>query len=76
METFIAKKNSKKYNFFKEDSFSVYRSIMGECVVIRSAPEMNIIMSERKLRSYGSLSGEPYIFDVGASSDIKKIYDN
>ena len=74
METFIAKKNSKKYDFIKGDSFPVYRSIMGECIAIRSTPKMNIIISERKLRSYGSLTGEPYIFDVGSLSEVRRTY--
>lgn len=60
MEQVTMQKNSKKYGFNKGDKFVVKRTVMGECVVI--VPNgCNIIMSERKLRSYGSLVGKPQV---------------
>ena len=60
METVIMMKNSKKYGFEKGAKFNVLRNVMGDCVVI--APNgCNIIMSEKRLRSYGKLTGKPQI---------------
>ena len=62
MEKVIMTKNSKKYNFKKGDSFMVKRNIMNECVVIVPDDKTpNIILSERKLKWYGDLTGNPQL---------------
>lgn len=61
MEIVTMYRNSPKYGFKKGDSFTVKRTIMGECVVIRNPNAINLIWSEGKLRSYGNLSGEPVL---------------
>lgn len=53
-------KNSKKYGFEKGAKFNVLRNVSGECVVM-SPSGLNIIMSEKRLRSYGKLTGKPQI---------------
>lgn len=58
MEKFVSKRNSKKYGFNKGDEFIVFRSIMGECVlIVKDERKPNIIMSENKVRYYGELNG-------------------
>ena len=60
MEKFISKRNSKKYGFNKGDTFSVLRTIIGECVLIAEDEQKpNIIMSENRVRYYGKLTGIP-----------------
>ncbi len=59
MEKVKMTKNSPKYGFKKGDEFVVKRSIMNECVVIMDEHTPNLILSERKLRNYGTLTGTP-----------------
>lgn len=54
-------KNSPKYGFKKGDEFVVKRSIMNECVVIMDEHTPNLIWSECKLRTYGTLTGTPQL---------------
>ena len=54
-------KNSPKYGFKKGDEFTVKRTIMGECVIVRLPDDMNLIWSEDKCRSYGKLIGKPQL---------------
>ncbi len=58
MEKVVMFKNSKKYGFNKGDTFSVLRNVLGDCVVINPMG-INFILSEKKLRSYGKLTGTP-----------------
>ena len=60
MEEVVMTKNSKKYGFEKGAKFNVLRNVSGECVVMSSSG-LNIIMSEKRLRSYGKLTGRPQI---------------
>ena len=60
MEKVVMFKNSQKYGFVKGMKFDVVRNVMGECVVI--VPNgVNFIMSEKRLRSYGKLTGKPQL---------------
>ena len=59
MEKIVMLRNSPKYGFQKGDEFPVLRDINGRCVIITSDNEPNLVWSEDKARSYGSLSGEP-----------------
>lgn len=61
MEKVKMTKNSPKYGFKKGDEFVVKRSIMNECVVIMDEHTPNLIWSERKLRTYGTLTGTPQL---------------
>ena len=62
MENVKMFRNSPTYGFKKGDEFKVLRTINGECVVIRNEPTIpNLIFTERKLRSYGYLTGKPQI---------------
>lgn len=61
MERIKMDKNSKKHDFRAGDEFLVKRTIMGEVVVIRQTAKPNIIMSERKARYYGKLTGTPQL---------------
>lgn len=61
MEKVTMTKNSPKYGFKKGDEFVVKRSIMNECVVIMDKHTPNLILSERKLRNYGTLTGTPQL---------------
>ena len=61
MEKVTMTKNSPKYGFKKGDEFVVKRSIMNECVVIMDEHTPNLILSEHKLRSYGTLTGTPQL---------------
>ena len=62
MEKVKMVKNSPKYGFKKGEEFVVKRNIMGECVVIMEDENIpNLIWSERKLRSYGILTGTPQL---------------
>lgn len=61
METVKMTKNSPKYGFKKGDEFTVKRTIMNECVIIMKDDHTpNLIWSEHKLKTYGTLTGEPY----------------
>lgn len=60
MEKVTMTKNSPKYGFKKGDEFVVKRNIRNECVIIMDDEDIpNLILSERKLRSYGTLTGTP-----------------
>ncbi len=62
MEKVKMYKNSPKYGFKKGDEFMVKRTIMGECVIIRThIDQMNLIWSEDKVKNYGILSGTPQL---------------
>ncbi len=55
-------KNSPTYGFVKGETFNVLRNVNGFCVIIfGNNIRPNLIMSERKLRSYGNLTGKPEI---------------
>lgn len=55
-------KNSPKYGFKKGDEFVVKRNIRNECVIIMDDEDIpNLILSEQKLRSYGTLTGTPQL---------------
>ena len=58
MEKVKITRNSPKYDFRVGDTYGVLRNVMGECVVIMGNVP-NVIMSERKLKSYGTLTGKP-----------------
>lgn len=60
MEKFVSKKNSKKYGFNNGDELFILRNIMGECVlIVKDKHTPNIIMSEKTVRYYGTLTGTP-----------------
>lgn len=62
MEKVKMTKNSPKYGFKKGDEFVVKRNIRNECVIImddKNTP--NLILSEHKLRSYGTLTWIPQV---------------
>ena len=62
MEQLIIRKSSKKYGFNKNDEFNVLRTIIGDCVLlVKDEHKPNIIMTERKVRYYGKLTGIPTI---------------
>lgn len=61
MEKVTMTKNSPKYGFKKGDEFVVKRNIMNECVVIMDEHTPNLILSERRLRTYGTLTGTPQL---------------
>lgn len=61
MENVKMFKNSPTYGFKKGDEFKVLRTIMGDCVVVMPEGKPNLIFTERKLRSYGYLSGKPQL---------------
>lgn len=54
-------KNSPKYGFKKGDEFVVNRNIMNECVVIMDKHTPNLILSERKLKTHGTLTWIPQV---------------
>lgn len=54
-------KNSPKYGFKKGNKFVVKRNIMNKCVVIMDEHTPNLILSERELRNYGTLTGTPQL---------------
>ena len=60
MEQVVMFKNSNKYGFKKGDTFKVMRNVIGDCVVINYTG-LNFIMTEKRLRSYGTLTGKPEI---------------
>ena len=61
MEKVKMTKNSPKYGFKKGDEFVVNRNIMNECVVIMDKHTPNLILSERKLKTYGTLTWIPQV---------------
>lgn len=61
MEKVKMTKNSPKYGFKKGDEFVVKRNIRNKCVVIMDEHIPNLILSERKLRNYGTLTGTPQL---------------
>ena len=61
MENVKITKNSKVYGFRVGDEFPVLRNIMGKCVVVRGEFVPNNVLSERKLCSYGALTGSPVL---------------
>ena len=61
MEKVKMLRNSPKYGFKRDDEFVVKRNIMGECVIITDANKPNIILSERRVKTYGVLTGTPQL---------------
>ena len=62
MEKVKITKNSPKYGFKQGDEFVVKRNIRNECVIIMDDEDIpNLILSEQKLRSYGTLTGTPQL---------------
>ncbi len=61
MEKVTMTKNSPKYGFKKGDEFVVKRNIRNECVVIMDEHTPNLILSEHKLRTYGTLTWIPQV---------------
>jgi hypothetical protein len=62
MEKIKMTKNSPKYGFKKGDELVVKRNIRNECVIIMDDENIpNLILSEHKLRSYGTLTGTPQL---------------
>lgn len=62
MEKVTMTKNSPKYGFKKGDKFVIKRNIRNECVIIMDDEDIpNLILSEHKLRSYGTLTGTPQL---------------
>lgn len=59
MEKITMLKNSAKHGFKKGETFAVKRNVNGECVIICGGCRPNIVMTERRARSYGRLCGKP-----------------
>lgn len=62
MEKVKMYKNSLIYGFKAGDEFVVKRNIMNECVVIiNDENRPNLILSEKRLKQYGTISGGPQV---------------
>ena len=62
MEKVTMTKNSPKYGFKKGDEFVVQRNIRNECVIIMDDENIpNLILSEHKLKNYGTLTWIPQV---------------
>lgn len=59
METLTIKRDGEKYGFKRGDKYVVKRGVNGELIVVVGENTPNAILSERRARYYGDLSGTP-----------------